>query len=440
MNSALKRRLALGLAGFVVLFGLFLGWRWLSWSSESWLDERLKNVTGVEWPKPDDTGLSRLTWTQPDVDFPTGQFTAERLDLAFSPLSILLGKPQVTELMLDRPLWLSDADLTSEGLVQLIRLIDVIAPHQLTATQATLATPDREWNDIEAAAERLGGSRRFHWQVSGRLVSDGHRLNLTAGAIVRSRDDGLLVTEGNGQWTVSQGPWRGSWRTALRSGTYTDDRWSLEYLSWSGRWPEPGDALPGGLDWAGAIEQLEQLDTGWHLSGLDTALAFPDEANVPQRVSALSSDLTVRLGEVTGQLSLSYRSGGEDQSQTRDMTLAVEGRADLSPKAFEWQDAAVLVGLTRADGSTSLRFDAESLTFAPDQNQWRLTDGEWQEQRPDRPDQSFGFGLLSGTWPDLTLIEAPTVAERLNDTLGPIGSQLEWTNALRRILVSKTGS
>lgn len=241
MTSVLKRRLALGLAGFVVLFGLFLGWRWLSWSSESWLNERLGDVARVDWPQPDDAGLSRLVWLSPDVAFSSGHFTAERLELTFSPLSILLSNPQVTELTLDRPLWLSDAGLSSDGLVQLVRLIDAIAPHQLTATQATLATGDREWNDIEAAAERLGGSRRFHWQVSGRLVSDRHRLNLTAGAIVRSRDEGLLITEGNGQWTVSQGPWRGSWRTALRSGTYSDDRWSLEYLSWSGRWPEPGE-------------------------------------------------------------------------------------------------------------------------------------------------------------------------------------------------------
>jgi len=440
MTTTLKRRLALGAAGFVVLFGLLLGWRWLSWSSESWLNERLGDISAVDWPQPDATGLRQLAWSQPDVTLPDGQFTAERLELTFSPLSILLGNPQVTELNLDRPLWLSDAHLSSEGLLQLVRLIDAIAPHRLMATQATIAVGDREWNDIEAAAERLGGSQRFHWQISGRLVSDRHQLNMTAGAIVRIRDDGLLVTEVDGQWDVSQGPWRGSWRTALRSGTYSNESWSLEYVSWSGRWPEPGDTLPSGLDWVGAIEQADQLDTGWQLSGLDTALAFRDEDDVPQRVSALSSGLTVQPDQANGQLSLSYRSGGEDQSQKQDLTIAVEGQADLSPNGFQWQDPAVLVGLTRAEGSISLNFDAETLTFDPDQGTWRLIDGEWQEQQPDQPNQSFGFGVLTGTWPDLSLQEAPSVAERLNDTLRPIGSQLEWTNALRRTLVPKAGS
>lgn len=437
MNSVLKRRLALGAAGFVVLFGLFLGWRWLAWSGEAWLSERLGDVADVDWPGPDDTGPSRLTWIQPDIQFPSGQFTAERLELTFSPLSILLGQPQVTELTLDRPLWLGEADLSSAGLVQLVHLIDALGPHRVTARQATVAG-DREWNDIEAAAERLGGSNRYHWQLSGHWIGDAHRVNLTAGAIVRARDNGLLLTEGSGQWIVTQGPWQGSWRTGLRSGTYADDLWSLEYLSWSGRWPEPGDTLPGELEWAGAIEQADQLDTGWRLAGLDTALTFLDDAEVPQRVSALSSGLTVRKDGLTGQLSLSYRSGGEDQN--RDMTLAVEGQADLSPDRVQWQDPAILIGLTREDESLSLQFDAESLTFDPEQHQWRLSDGEWREQRPGQPQQSFGFGVLTGTWPGLTLTEAPAVAERLSDTLRPIGSQLEWTDALRRALVPKTGS
>lgn len=440
MTTALKRRLALGAAGFVVFIALLLGGRVLLGGSETWLSERIHTTTGLDWPEPDQTELNRLIWTNPDVALGNGRFMAERIELTFSPLSVLLGHPEITDLTLDQPLWLSDTALSSDNGLALARLVDALAPQRLTARKATIATDDHEWNDIQAAADRLGGSQRFHWQISAHRISDAHRLDLTAGAIVRLRDDELILNEASGQWVVTRGPWRGSWRTGLRAGTYAQGQWSLEYLSWSGQWPEPGDALPGMLEWAGAVEQAEQLDTGWHLAGLDTALAFLDDNDVPQRAGALSSDLTIQTHRIEGQLALSYRSGSEGQDQNTDMTVAVEGRADWTEGLIQWQDPAVLIGLSQDNRPTSLQFDAERLRFDVLQRQWRLIDGEWREDTADQPIQSFGFGVLSGSWPGLALEEAPAVADRLTDRLRPLGAQLEWTDALRRALVSTTGS
>ncbi len=440
MANPLQRRLTLGVAGSLVLGLLFIGWHWVSWSAPAWLAEQFEPASLPDtFPEPDTVQTDRLSWNNLSFTTPEGEFSAYEVTLRFSPLSILLGRPQITELELINPLWIGPAELQPSTLGQWINRLDALAPQQLKITNATLALGEQEWLRMEAAAQRLGGSRRYHWQATGRLVTDRQSTQLNLGAILRAGEkDEWQLSEGIATFDVQTGPWTGSWRAQVRSGRYQQG-WIFEYVSWSGQWEQPSADFASGIDWAGAIETLSQTETGWQLEGLDTALAFLDPNGKTQRLSALSEQLTVQPDAATGQLALSYGIGAAPESQP-SLTFAVEGQAHLSADRFQWQDPAILLGLTRDGTAQSARFNAEQLTLIPETGRWRLSDGEWQEQQTGEPTQSFGFGEIIGQWPGLTLEHAPPVADRLTDLLRPIGSQLEWTDALRRALVPNPGS
>ena len=196
MANPLQRRLTLGVAGFLVLGLLFFGWRWISWSAPAWLADQFEPASLPDtFPEPDTVQTDRLSWSNLSFTTPEGEFSAYEVTLRFSPLSILLGRPQITELELINPLWIGPAELQPSTLGQWINQLDALAPQQLKITNATLALGEQEWLRIEAAAQRLGGSRRD--PIRGAAPAPG-RWSLRRSAPLRrgdGSDRGALVAE-----------------------------------------------------------------------------------------------------------------------------------------------------------------------------------------------------------------------------------------------------
>lgn len=428
MPNSLKTRLALVAAGIIALLALLLGWRWLTWAPEDWLQERLQSAGVAHWPEP--TLISgwfkpRLHWRTVSLEHPAGEFTADKASLTLSPLSILIGKPQITQLSLHVPLWLSEEPSHREHILAVVRLMDALAPHSVTLTQATVVIAGMEWLDIEAAGERLGGSNRFHWQATGRLEQDAVGGSWTAGSVVQQHAEGIRLTEPNWKLDLNRGYWQGNWSGKMRVALIAKDRVDIEHLSWTNRWQPDIARFANGLEWAGAIEGLQRTPEGWRLTGLDTALAFREPDGSTRRLGAISENLGLRNSRAEGQLSLSYQGRNNNNKGWTDRTLAIEGLAEITPEHLNWKGVELLLGLTSDNEQISYFIEAERLAIATEQAQWQLVDGFWQVRTDDAPNLSFGFGKLAGTWPELDLTEAPPVASELGGHLRILGKQLE---------------
>lgn len=444
MPLSVHRRLALGSAGLLLLAALFLGWRWFTWTPESWLQQRLTAAGIHQWPTPTvnvQPGGTQLSWHSVNLSTDEGAFAAERISATVSWLSIMVGRPQITELTLDAPLWIIGELAGAAPLRLFAHLLDQLAPHRATLTRATLITADTEWLDIEAAGERLGASDRFHWQLTGRMERDDLGGTWTTGAAIQHTEAGARLTEPSWSIDINRGYWRGLWSGKMRAALLDADGTRFEHLSWNNQWHPQQGPFSGGMEWAGAIERLALAPQGVQLKGLDSALAFREPDGATRRLSALSDHLTMFEDRAVGQLSLSYR-GQAATGTWRDRTLAVEGAVEMTQETITWDGVELLLGLTSTEQQLSYQINAERLTLATDRGQWRLKDGSWRLRigANGRPPQSYGFGALAGTWPGLELTEAPAVADELRRHLRLLGPQLEWTHALRSALVSTPGS
>lgn len=440
MPSIWSSRLALVVVGFVVLVSAFAGWRWLSWSPERILLERLSvpaEAISLESTESDGPRLriAELSWQDG-----THRVSVGRAEAQFGILSILLGRPQLTHLHLDGLEWLNNDAAGLESLEYAAGILIALSPQQLEVTDLNLALGD-QLSQFEGAARRLGASDRYQWHLNGWFALEDHEGSLNLGGSLRPTETGLILTSLEADAQLDQGPLTGRWDLKARSLTLTDGQAEWDFLSWAGRWQPTGWTITESVEWAGGIDawrpgRLHQFGR------IDSAIAFRDDQQRQHRVSLLSSGLEPHNEAYQGSLSLSYRVEQEatDSTPYADTTLALEGRFEGHSRQWHWHNANLLLGLTLGDQQTRFQLDAGDLRYNVDQQQFHLVDGQWRHDISGEPPQLYGYSEMRGHWPSLNLAKAPEVAAELNHYLTELGTSLEWMNALQAALVSATGS
>ena len=440
MPSIWSSRLALVVVGFLVLVSTFAGWQWLNWSPERILLERLSVAPEAISLGSTESDGSRLLLTELSWQDNNRQVRIQRVEAEFGQLSILLGRPQLTNLHLDGFEWLDSGAAGMASLENAINILIVLSPQQLEVTDLNLALGDH-LSQFEGAARRLGASDRFQWHLNGWFALEDHEGSLNLGGSLRPTEAGLILTSLEADADLDLGPLTGRWSLKARALTLTAGQAEWDFLSWAGRWQPTNWTLTESVEWAGGIDawrpgRLHQFGR------IDSAIAFRDDQQQQHRVSLISSGLSPEGDTYKGSLSLSYRVEREASNDTpyEDSTLALEGRFEGDSRQWRWHNANLLLGLTIDDQQTRFQLDASELRYHPAQQAFHLVDGQWRHDISGEPPQLYGYSEMRGQWPGLSLTQAPEVAAELNHYLTELGTSLEWMNALQAALVSATGS
>lgn len=440
MSSTWSSRLALVVVGFLVFVCAFAGWRWLSWSPERVLLERLNVATDAISLGNTDSNGRRLGLTELRWQSDSHQIHISAVEAEFGLLSILLGRPQLTRLHLDGLEWLDTEASSMVSLSYAANTLIALSPQQLEVTDLNLV-PGDQLGQFEGAARRLGASDRFQWHLNGWFAMEEHEGSLNLGGSLRPTEAGLILTSLEADVDLDKGPLTGRWNLKARSLTLSNGQREWDFLSWAGRWQPSDWTLTESIEWAGGIDTW-RLNEHHQFGRIDSAIAFRDDQQQRHRISLLSTGLAPHGNSHQGSLSLSYRIEREASGNTpyEDTTLALEGRFEGNARQWQWHDANLLLGLTLGDQQTRFQLDARELRFDTTLKQFHLIDGQWRHDISGEPPQLYGYSDMRGQWPDLRLTEAPEVAAELNHYLTELGNSLEWMNALQAALVSATGS
>ncbi|WP_028671669.1 hypothetical protein [Saccharospirillum impatiens] len=443
MTHPLTRRLALGFAGVFALMLIFIGARVLSWAPEPWLLQQL-NDAGFEldagaFGTSQNQGFSRV-WT--DVAYSTehNDWVASRVQVNLNPVSVLIGQPQIRDIQITNGFWFSQSPGTADALPGFTRLLDALAPQRLMLNGGNLVIGDLEITQIEAAFERRGSSDRYNSQITTQWAHNDLRASSTAQAILQWHNEGVRLSDAEFSARLTSGPWPGIASGQWREARIDSDQLAIDFLSWHSVRQPLGNAFPKGLEWAGGLEALRYSGDGWVFAELDSALAFSGrEPNTTHRLGTRGQFLKLRNGQLSGLSAVSYREETVG-TQPSDITATLQGEVTASATDWHWQAPKLLIGVTENSQQRSHNLSAATLALEPSNQQWALTDGDWIIQIDGEPEQSYGFGVLNGDWPGLSLNSAPDWTTPLNTDLTLLRSNLEWIDALRRELVSTPGS
>lgn len=443
MTKPLTRRLALGFAGVFALMLIFIGVRLFSWAPEPWLLQQL-NDAGFEldaesFGTQQNQGFSRA-WTNVAYGNEQNDWVASRIKISLNPVSILIGQPQIRDIQITDGFWFSRNPNSRDGLVDFTRLLDALSPQRLELVGGNLVSGNLEITQLQAVFERRGSSNRYNTQVTAQWAHNDVSASSTAQTILQWQNEAVRLSDTEFSAEVTAGPWPGNasgqWREARLDGRHL----AIDFLSWHSARPPLGAAFPNGLEWAGGLEALRFSDEGWVFAELDSALAFSgSEPDTTHRLGTQGQYLELQNGRFTGLWAISYRRETTD-NEPSDLTATLQGEVNATAANWQWQTPKLLIGQTQNHQQRSHNLSATSLTLDPTSGNWTLSDGDWTIQTPAVPEQSYGFGVLTGSWPDLTLTGAPDWTAPLNDDLTLLRNELEWIDALRRELVPTPGS
>lgn len=443
MTTPLARRLGLGLAGVFVLILIAIGVRALSWAPEPWLVEQLNdagfNLQADTFSAGEHQGFSR-TWHDVAYSNANNDWVASTIQVDLNPVSVLIGQPQIETLHITDGFWFSRSPGNADVLTGFTRLLDALAPQRLVLNGSNLVRGNLEITQLAAVFERRGSSNRYNAQVTTQWAYNAIRARATAEAVVQWHDAAVRISEASVSSEFTSGPWPGTatgqWREARISGAQL----AIDFLSWHSARQPLGTEFPNGLEWAGGLDSVRHTTDGWAFSGLDSALAFSGrDPDTTYRLGTQGQDLTLNNGQLSGSWAISLRSETLGATPS-DLTATLQGDATVSDNDWHWQAPKLLLGITQDNQQRSHNLSAASLALTPANQRWTLTDGDWVIQTANAPEQSYGFGALTGAWPGLGLIGAPDWTTPLNDDLTLLRRNLEWIDALRRELVSTPGS
>lgn len=443
MTKSLTRRLALGFAGVFVLTLIFIGVRALNWSPEPWFVQQL-NDAGLELDagalgSGQTRGFSRV-WSDVAYSNEHSDGVASRIQIDLNPVSVLIGQPQIREIHIIDGFWFTQSPNTTAPLTGFTRLLDALSPQKLILSGGNLVIGDLEVTQIEAVFERRGNSDRYNSQVTAQWAHNNLTASTTVQAVLQWRDEATRLGDAEFSADITSGPWPGSASGQWREARIDSNQVSIDFLFWQSVRKPLGSAFPHGLEWVGGLEALRYNQDGWVLASLDSALAFRGrDPDTSHRLGSQGQYLKIQNGQLTGLWAVSYRSETGGTNPT-DRVATLQGDVTATATDWHWSKPELLLGFTANGQQRRHNLGATNLTLDATGRHWTLSDGDWVIQTTDTPEQSYGFGELTGDWPGLSLKGAPDWTAPLNNELTLLRNELEWIDALRRELVPTPGS
>jgi len=436
-NRNVARRLALFAASLLVLVSGFSGFNWLRFSPEQWLSAHLPPNTLVSIHAQADQQRmgTALSWQQLQVEWDDRFFTAERVELNFNLLSVLLGKPRAESLSFSSPL----LSLPQQPVdTALLRLLIALGAHQLTITNGAIANGQHEVQHLELSMIRNGAFGEYAVQASGQIDSGPLSARLNYSLLMGLDGQDRLVLGKNqfdGQINIEN--WSARLAGKIKSLIIAaDGDLEFSFINWSSAWQNTSVADPIKLDWAGGISAGTWAQEQLQVAKFDSAIAYVDDQDIGHTLAVQSNEARLKDGQVVGQVGLSLLANFPAGSPWQSYNLVMTGTVEEGAALLDWRDPQVLLATIAANQEqNSHLLTMRRLSIDRAAGRWLFDDGDWTAQRAERIIGDYGFGRLAGNWPSLEITEAPTIAAQLQPPLTLIASDVEYLNALFNRLV-----
>lgn len=435
--SNLYKRIALFAGLIVVVFSAIVLYFSATFSSQDFIKQRFSE-SGLSLlahqPFSQSGWLNtELTWLNVQVDTEHLYFAAKEIRVQLNLLSIVLGQPQINQLVLTAPAielkdWQPSIDYFYLPLDLAAQRVEVI--------NGWIVQQDREIQDIELTMIRNGSFGEYGLQTKGHFIEEGTDISFNySGLLGTDNDNTLYISRSELTAEALINEWQGSLRARLRNLMVdTQKNIDFEFASWSSNWTADKDYLVGPIDFAGGIDLGKGTLSALRFGSIEAAIAYRDENEWAHTVSSQLTNGTLENKQWSGQLGFTVLTDKQRDVASDDwqsFNFVVYGSiADQQP-FLSWQQPEMRIAyINGAQQRISHNLDMRRLTIDPLASRWQMLDGVWVELLDDTVTGDFGYAELGGQWPGLTLDVGPSIAADFQPALNLILDDLEFLRAL----------
>jgi hypothetical protein len=439
------RRIAIFVVSLFILVALLFSVNLARFDSEAWFKEQadLAGLPKLSLPTPNKNGPfnGTMVWNDLSLEFGTEQYLEiTQLQVQMNRLSIILGQPQIESVTLTAPyLELSNHELT----LQSLRIPVVFAFKSLTLTDGIFVNGDTEWHEMQVGMIKNGAFGEYAVQVSGHLRESKSDISFSYSTLLGiDGDDNIHLSKNafESRFVLDQD--LGHLIGKVKDISISPENYiTTKFVSWSSEWEQTRfPELPAKLDFAGGLEFGQFKQEQWNLTMLDAAIAFRHTDNKGHTYSLQSTQVDVDGKNINGQLGLSILTekavNVTDMNDWQSFNLVMSGAVRDNQPLLLWSKPDIrLAFINGANERTSHNISLKEIDVNPSEQTWQMTDGDWNQLLGDVNTAGYGFGKLSGSWPDLQIIEGPTVTDKLQYPLDLLSEDMVILDALFRRLV-----
>jgi hypothetical protein len=437
VNVSLIRRFLVFITLIILFFLSFLTINLIRFSPQDWFETHLEqSVLGdVQGEFSSNSLGTKLTWESLEMSYGDYVLFADNASVSFNLLSVAIGKPNIQQLTLDAPyLEIPEQDFS----LQLLRTLISLGFQNLDLRNGALVSGQTEISDIELTLLKNGVFGEYAAQLSANVEKDDLNVLLNYSTLIGiDGEDKLVLGKNQFDANIVFLNWSGRIAGKIKSMFLTEENDAqFKFVNWSSSWKTNADVFPYTLDWAGGLTTGKLEADTWTFSTLDSALAYIDKKN-NRHTFAIQSNETQLIGnDLVGQLGLSMLTEFPLNSEWQSYNLVMSGTMEQNRSILEWVDPDIRLSLIDDQNIQQTHFfKVKELLLDPSLSQWHLVDGEWNLVKDDLPAGDFGFGIISGDWPSMSITTAPSVADQIQPPLHLIATDIETLDALFNHLV-----
>lgn len=437
MQSTLLHRF-IGFFGIILgLILIFFAVNIIRFSPSQWLAINLPDdiATQMEANVQSRAFGTKLTWEGLNVEWAANYFSADLLEVDFNLMSVAIGKPNLQQVTLESPyLEIDSTDLNLQNL----RIPVQMGFQNLDLSNGLLVAGTTEIQDIELSMLKNGVFGEYAAQLSAALVTPELLARLGLSTLIGIDGENNLVL-GKNQFdiTTELQEWQGRVAGKVKSVYITPaDDLTLKFVNWSSHWEHQSDNQLFPLDWAGGMTQGSLQQGEWTFSTIDTAIGYLDTQQNSHTFALQSNETRYRDGDLIGQLGLSLLTEFNDPAPWQSYNLVMSGIMEEGKSILEWTEPDIRLSMIDQQGIQQTHYlKTRQASLLNQENIWQLDDGEWRLVKENQQLGDFGFSVVEGQWPELTISNSAALSERLQPSLNLLANDVRYLDALFKQLV-----